>query len=100
MVQEATIESDRLEWIVERHTRSRFDLVTENWRCLRESGQVHDIAEIVAYFSLIGAASLACVNAPEARLLVLEPLDERSVGAHVDALALMFLAPDGGTRHD
>jgi hypothetical protein len=69
MVQEATIDSDRLHWIVERHTRPRFELVTEHWRRLREAGLVADIDEVVLYYSLVGAASLAYVNAPEARLL-------------------------------
>ncbi len=95
MVQEATMDSERLHWIVERHTRPRFRLVTERWRTLREDGQVADIDEVVLYYSLVGAASLAYVNAPEARLLGHDTLAESFIEAHADALVTMFLGPAG-----
>ena len=38
MVQEATTDSDRLRWIVERHTRPRFEQLTADWRALRARG--------------------------------------------------------------
>ncbi len=96
MVQEATIDSERLQWIVERHTRPRFERVTEEWRRLREEGRVADIDEVVLYYSLVGAASLAYVNAPEARLLGHDTLADAFIEAHADALVTMFLGPDGG----
>ena len=94
MVQEATIDSERLRWIVERHTRPRFEIVTERWRLLREEGHVADIDEVVLYYSLVGAASLAYVNAPEARLLGHDTLGDHFIEAHADALVTMFLGPD------
>ncbi len=94
MVQEATIASERLRWIVEHHTRPRFDLVTTQWRKLRAQGQVADIDEVVLYYSLVGAASLAYVNAPEARLLGHDTLDESFISAHADALVAMFLGSE------
>jgi hypothetical protein len=99
MVQEATIDSDRLAWIVESHTRPLFDEISAVWRELRASGQAHDIDETVAYYSLIGAASLAYVNAPEARLLGRDTLNDSFVEAHANALVLMFLGPDEGKLH-
>ena len=96
MVQEATIDSERLQWIVDRHTRPRFELITEQWRRLREEGRVADIDEVVLYYSLVGAASLAYVNAPEARLLGHDTLTDTFIEAHADALVTMFLGPDGG----
>ena len=100
MVQEATADSDRLAWIVDRHTRARYHLLTDAWRDLRRAGVVADIDETVLYYSLIGAASLAYVNAPEARrLLGDDPIDGDFVDAHADALVTMLLGPDdGGTR--
>lgn len=98
MVQEATIDSERLQWIVERHTRPRFDLVTEHWRRLRAAGLVADLDEVVVYYSLIGAASLAYVNAPEARLLGHDTSTESFVEAHADALVRMVLGPEGVSR--
>ena len=67
MVQEATIDSERLHWIVERHTRPRFELVTERGGGSARRAIVADIDEVVLYYSLVGAASLAYVNAPEAQ---------------------------------
>jgi len=99
MVQEATIDSERLEWIVEHHTRPRFQAVTGHWRRLRAGGLVADIDEVVLYYSLVGAASLAYVNAPEARRLGHDTLTDGFIDAHADALVAMFIGPDeGGER--
>lgn len=95
MVQEATIDSDRLTWIVERHTRPRFETLIDDWRRLRAAGDVPDIDEVVLYYSLVGAASLAYVNAPEALLLGHDTLDPAFIDAHADALVTLFL---GGAR--
>lgn len=91
MVQEATIDSDRLAWIVERHTRPRFETLIADWRRLRAAGDVPDIDEVVLYYSLVGAASLAYVNAPEALLLGHDTLDPAFIDAHADALVTLFL---------
>lgn len=98
MVQEATIASDRLRWIVERHTRPRFDHVTRAWRRLRGQPAVADIDEVVLYYSLVGAASLAYVNAPEARLLGHDTLTAEFIDAHADALVTMLLGSDDRTQ--
>jgi AcrR family transcriptional regulator len=95
MMQEATADSDRLAWIVERHTRPRYDLITGAWRELRRADAVAPLDETVVYYSLIGAASLAYVNAPEARRLVgHDPIDDTFVEAHAEALVTMILGPD------
>jgi AcrR family transcriptional regulator len=91
MVQEATIDSDRLRWIVERHTRPRFERLIADWQVLREAGEVPDIDEVVLYYSLVGAASLAYVNAPEARLLGHDTRSAWFIDAHADALVILFL---------
>jgi AcrR family transcriptional regulator len=91
MVQEATIDSDRLRWIVERHTRPRFERLIADWRVLRAAGEVPDIDEVVLYYSLVGAASLAYVNAPEARLLGHDTRSASFIDAHADALVVLFL---------
>lgn len=91
MVQEATIDSDRLRWIVERHTRPRFETLIADWRALRDAREVPDVDEAVLYYSLVGAASLPYVNAPEARLLGHDTLSSAFIDAHADALVLLFL---------
>lgn len=95
MVQEATIDSDRLRWIVDQHTRPRFESLTADWKALREAGEVPDIDEVVLYYSLVGAASLPYVNAPEARLLGHETQSSAFIDAHADALVALFV---GGGR--
>lgn len=98
MVHEATVASDRLSWIVERHTRPRFEAITRAWRGLRSQGLVADVDEAVLYYSLVGAASLPYVNAPEALLLGHDPLDHAFIAAHADALVAMLLGPSGVAR--
>lgn len=95
MVQEATIDSERLQWIVDRHSRARFDAVTARWNSLRAAGVVPDIDETAFYYMLIGAASLPFVNAPEARLLGRNTLDDRFVELHADAV--VALVTGGGS---
>ena len=94
MVQEATIDSDRLDWIVERHTRPRFEILTSDWRRLRNAGQVADIDDVVVYYSLVGAASLPYVNAPEARLLGHDTGRQAFIELHAEALVTLFLGAD------
>ncbi|MEM9513300.1 MAG: TetR/AcrR family transcriptional regulator [Actinomycetota bacterium] len=91
MVHESTVPSDRLRWIVERHTRPRFEFVIGEWRTARANGDVPSIDEGVLYYSLVGAASLAYVNAPEAQLLGYDTLAPSFIDAHADALVSMFL---------
>ncbi len=97
MVHEATVASERLEWIVERHTTPRFDRLTRTWAGLRAAGEVRDIDETVIYYSLVGAASLPYVNAPEARLLGRDTMAPAFIQAHADALVAMILG-EGDVR--
>ncbi|MEO1057681.1 MAG: TetR/AcrR family transcriptional regulator [Actinomycetota bacterium] len=99
MVHESTVPSERLSWIVERHTRPRFDAVVGAWRTLQAAGDVPPVDEAVIYYSLVGAASLAYVNAPEAELLGYNTLTPRFIEAHADALVLLFLGDDTGGPH-
>jgi len=94
MVLEATMDSSRLAWIVDHHTTARYRLLTTQWSELRAAGAVRDIDPAVAYYSLIGAASLAYVNAPEARLLGQDTSEASFIESHADALLSMFLGEE------
>lgn len=98
MVQEATVASDRLRWIVDHHTRPRFEQLTGDWSQLRSEGGVPDIDDAVFYYSIVGAASLAYVNAPEASLLGHDTMGPSFIERHADALVLLFLGPEGGEQ--
>jgi AcrR family transcriptional regulator len=97
MVHEATVDSDRLAWLVDRHVRARFEQLGALWRQVQDDGDTHlDTDPVVLYYCLLGAASLLYVNAPEARRLAADPdptgvtLD---VDRHADTLVAMLLGP-------
>jgi len=91
MVREAISDSERLRWIVERHTRPRFAEIVGAWRAVQGETGVNGMDEAVFYYSLIGATSLAYANAPEARLLGSDPSKPDFVIAHAEAVVRMFL---------
>lgn len=93
MVQEAPSGSGRLEWLVERHVQARFDLLA----ALVDDGlEVLGTRDpLVAWYALIGAASLLYVNAPEGRLLTgRDPMGAEVRAAHADAVVRMVLGPE------
>jgi TetR/AcrR family transcriptional regulator len=92
MVHEATEDSDRLRWMVERHVRPRYDAIRVVWQRLREAGIAAPIDPTMVHYVIVGAASLPFVNAPEARLLTgAEPTDATWVEAHADGLVATLL---------
>jgi AcrR family transcriptional regulator len=92
MVHEATEDSDRLRWMVERHVRPLYDATRAVWERLRAAGIAAPIDPVRAHYILVGAASLPFVNAPEARLLTgAEPRDPDWVEAHAADLVAMLL---------
>ena len=101
MVHEATEDSDRLRWMVERHVRPLYDAVRASWQRLRDAGIAAPIEPTMVHYVIVGAASMPFVNAPEARLLTgVEPTDPGWVDTHADGLVrtlLPGLADDSAT---
>lgn len=92
MVHEATADSDRLRWLVDRHVRPIYDLITAVWQRLREAGIAAPLEPTAVHYVLVGAASLPFVQAPEARLLTgVEPTDAAWVEAHAAGLVATLL---------
>ena len=92
MVHEATEDSDRLRWMVERHVRPLYDAIRAVWQRLRDAGIAAPIDPATVHYVIVGAASLPFVNAPEARLLTgAEPTDPAWVDAHADGLVATLL---------
>lgn len=100
MIHESTIDSERLAWIVERHSGPRFRTVTAAWRRLRAAGEVPDIDESIVYYTMVGAASLPYSNAPEARHLGVDTLAGRFVEGHADAMVALLLGSDETDPND
>jgi TetR/AcrR family transcriptional regulator len=92
MVHEATDDSDRLRWMVERHVRPIYDAVRIVWQRLRNTGIAAPVDPATVHYVIVGAASLPFVNAPEARLLTGdEPTDPAWVDSHADGLVATLL---------
>ena len=92
MVHEATEDSDRLRWMVERHVRPWYDLIRSTWPRLRDAGIAAPVDPTMVHYVIVGAASMPFVNAPEARLLTgVEPTDPAWVDTHADGLVATLL---------
>ena len=92
MVHEATQDSDRLRWMVQRHVQPLYDAIRATWQRLREAGIAAPIDPAMVHYVIVGAASLPYVNAPEARILTgAEPTDPAHVDAHADGLVETLL---------
>ncbi|HEX7136024.1 MAG TPA: TetR/AcrR family transcriptional regulator [Iamia sp.] len=92
LVHEATDDTERLRWLVDRHVRPLHLAITSIWERLREAGIAAPISSDSVHYVLVGAASLPFVNAPEARLLTgSEPTDPTWVEAHADGLIATLL---------
>jgi AcrR family transcriptional regulator len=103
MVHEATIDSERLGWLVDRHVRPRFEQLGELWLQVRADGQTHLEADpVVIYYCVLGAASLLYVNAPEAAHLLgvadAATVTDSLVDAHADTIVAMLLGPRPARR--
>ena len=93
MVHEAMAASDRLDRIVERHARRRFDELLAAWAVLAETGVVEQVDELTLYYSLVGAASLRFVNDAEARRFRPDAIiDAEHVAAHTRFVIAALLA--------
>lgn len=92
LVHEATDDTERLRWLVDRHVRPLHRLITEIWERLTEAGIAAPIPSDSVHYVLVGAASLPFVNAPEARLLTgHDPTDPAWVERHADGLIATLL---------
>ena len=88
---EGTAPSDRLAWLVDTHLAWRQRDLARRWNRLRDAGVAAPVPVNVVHHLLIGAASLLYANAPEARLLGLEPDASTTVTGHANGLVSMLL---------
>ena len=92
MVHEATENSERLRWMVDRHVRPLYDATRNGWERLLEAGVAAPIDPAVVHYVIVGAASLPFVNAPESRLLTgAEPTNPIWVEAYATGLVATLL---------
>ena len=92
ITQECKNDGPRMDWMVERHMRPRYEQTTALFRQLVEAGHVPDIPVEHLYYILTGAGPTMFVLAPECRRLSgVDPQVPEVVEAHADAvLSLLF----------
>ncbi len=91
MMHEGTAPGPRLDWLVANHLKRRHRDLALRWKRLTRSGDAAALSADILFHVLIGAASLLYANAPEARLLGVDPDDPAVVDAHAEALVSMLL---------
>ena len=97
VTQECKADGPRMDWIVERHIRPLYEMITARFARLVEQQKMPDIAPAHLYYMLIGAGPTMFVLAPECRRLAgFDPFDADIVEAHANAvIALLFGQQDG-----
>jgi len=96
---EATVPSDRLDWLVASHLRPRFEAVSIGWAALRDNGLGADLTAAEVWEVLTGFGALHFANAPMLTLLGIHGGDDRSESdAHADRI-LAIVLPTAVGRH-
>ena len=100
ITQECKNDGPRMDWMVERHIRPRYEQTTALFTQLVEAGHVPDIPVAHLYYILTGAGPTMFVLAPECRRLAgVDPHAPDVIEAHADAvLSLLFGADSEGER--
>ena len=95
MNDEGKRDGPRLRWLVDRHGKRMFALVTALLESGRGAGLVPDVPAVHLYYSLLGSIGLIFSQAPECRRLTgKDPTaSEAMIEAHADALVRIYL-PD------
>lgn len=95
ITQESKSDSDRMDYLVERHVRPLYEATVALFEHLVRDGVVPDIAPAHLYYILIGAGPTMFVLAPECRRLTgLDPESDELIEAHADAVCtLLFGKP-------
>ena len=92
ITQECKTDGPRMDWLVERHVRPRYQQTVAMFTRLRDAGHVPDIDPAHLYYILTGAGPTMFVLAPECRRLAgIDPHAPDVVDAHADAvITLLF----------
>jgi TetR/AcrR family transcriptional regulator len=92
ITQECKNDGARMDWMVERHIRPRYEQAAALFTQLIRAGHVPDIPVAHLYYILTGAGPTMFVLAPECRRLSgVDPHDPPVIEAHADAvISLLF----------
>jgi AcrR family transcriptional regulator len=99
ITQECKTDGPRMDWLVERHVRPRFEQTTALFARLVEAGDVPDIPVAHLYYILTGAGPTMFVLAPECRRLSgLDPSAPEVIEAHADAVITLLFGAEKRQR--
>jgi AcrR family transcriptional regulator len=99
MLQESSIDGERLAWIVDRHSRVFYRQIQRLRRELDAEGVAGTVPPEEFYYLLVGAGASVYSTAAEFRLLTSrDPFAPEAVAAHVEALTALLLGPDSPPR--
>lgn len=92
ITQECKTDGPRMDWLVERHVRPRYEETTALFARLVRAGHVPDLPVEYLYYILTGAGSSMFVLAPEChRLAGFDPQSHDVIAAYADAvITLLF----------
>jgi AcrR family transcriptional regulator len=95
MNDEGKRDGTRMRWLVDRHGKRMYDLVTSVLESGRAAGLVPDVPPLHLYYALLGSTGLIFSQAPECRRLTgNDPTtSEALIEAHANALVKIYL-PD------
>jgi TetR/AcrR family transcriptional regulator len=91
ITQECKNDGPRMDWLVERHIRPRYEQTVALFARLVDAGHLPDIPAPHLYYILTGAGPTMFVLAPECRRLAgIDPLAADVVEAHADAVITLI----------
>jgi TetR/AcrR family transcriptional regulator len=91
ITQECKSDGPRMDWLVERHIRPRYEQTVALFARLVDAGHLPDIPAPHLYYILTGAGPTMFVLAPECRRLAgIDPLAPDVVEAHADAVITLI----------
>jgi AcrR family transcriptional regulator len=95
ITQECKNDGPRMDWMVERHVRPRYEQTTALLTQMVEAGHVPDIPVAHLYYILTGAGPTMFVLAPECRRLAgIDPQVPDVIEAHADAVISLLFGAD------
>jgi TetR/AcrR family transcriptional regulator len=95
ITQECKHDGSRMDWMVERHIRPRYEQTAALFTQLVRAGHLPDIPVAHLYYILTGAGPTMFVLAPECRRLSgIDPVAPQVVEAHADAVISLLFGAD------
>ena len=95
ITQESKTDGPRMDWLVERHVRPRYEQTVAIFEGLVKAGHIPDFPAAHYYYLLTGAAPTMFVLAPECRRLTgLDPQSPEVIEAHADAVISLLFGAD------